>query len=59
MPDAVHGEEDPALADLRLPHLRDHHQPRRAADIVRGVWDIIAEGFLNIFRFFNMLMNGG
>lgn len=32
--------------------------PDRAADIVRGVWDIIAQGFINIFRFFNSLMNG-
>lgn len=32
--------------------------PDRAADIVRGVWDIIATGFSNIFRFFRSLMNG-
>lgn len=33
--------------------------PDRAADIVRGVWDVIAQGFVNIFRFFNTLLNGG
>ena len=33
--------------------------PDRAADIVRDVWDIIAQGFINIFQFFNSLLNGG
>lgn len=31
--------------------------PDRAADIVRAIWDIISQGFLNIGRFFNQLMN--
>lgn len=30
--------------------------PDRAADIVRAVWDIISQGFLNIGRFFNRLL---
>lgn len=33
--------------------------PDQAADIVRGVWDVIAQGFINIARFFSSLMNGG
>lgn len=31
--------------------------PDRAADIVQAVWDIIAEGFRNIGRFFSSLMD--
>ncbi len=30
--------------------------PDRAADIVQAVWDIIADGFANIGRFFQSLM---
>ena len=30
--------------------------PDRAADIVQAVWDIIAEGFRNIGRFFSSLI---
>ncbi|USQ76607.1 hypothetical protein [Ornithinimicrobium cryptoxanthini] len=30
--------------------------PDRAADIVQATWDIIAEGFRNIGRFFSSLM---
>lgn len=32
--------------------------PERAADIVRAIWDIVSQGFMNIVRFFNGLMNG-
>ncbi|MGB5952487.1 MAG: hypothetical protein WBG57_08260 [Ornithinimicrobium sp.] len=31
--------------------------PDRAADIVEAVWDIIADGFRNIGRFFDALMS--
>jgi hypothetical protein len=30
--------------------------PDRAADIVRAIWDIIADGFANIGRFFQALI---
>ena len=32
--------------------------PERAAYIVRAVWDIISQGFLNIGRFFNSIIGG-
>ncbi|MDQ3383732.1 MAG: hypothetical protein M3519_08110 [Actinomycetota bacterium] len=31
--------------------------PDRAADIVQASWDVIAEGFRNIGRFFQSLMD--
>lgn len=30
--------------------------PERAADVVQGIWDIIATGFRNIGKFFSSLL---
>lgn len=32
--------------------------PDRSADLVRNLWEILADGFRNIGRFFNNLMGG-